>query len=52
MSCPEKFIIYKSEGSNWFIKFEHSNGCTEEIVIDSLPKGLEPNVWYYVNKIF
>ena len=49
---PIEFIIYKSDGSGWLIKFYYADGNTEEISILQIPKGIELNKHYSITDLY
>ena len=45
---PIEFVIYKSDGSKWKIKYFYRDNSSEEYGIDELPKGIKPNHHYFI----
>ena len=45
---PTEFVVYKSDGSKWKIKFFHRDNTSTEYDIEDLPRGIEPNVHYFI----
>lgn len=45
---PTEFVVYKSDGSKWNIKYFYRDNTSAEYEIEELPRGLEPNVHYFI----
>lgn len=45
---PTEFVVYKSEGSKWLIKYFYKDNTSVELNIEELPRGIEPGRHYFI----
>lgn len=52
MKKPLEFVIYKSDGSNFMIKFFYDDKTSEEIVIKEKPSDVELDKHYAITDTY
>lgn len=52
MKKPLEFVIYKSDGANFLIKFYYDDKTTEEIVIQEKPNDIKLNKHYAITDTY
>ena len=47
-ALPTEFVVYKTDGSKWMIKYFYRNDTSTEYEIEELPRGIQPNIHYFI----